>query len=106
MAFSKADLTMARGIKKGGIKNNMNTMSVSILNSGTIHGINFNRNNTCQYKLKVEKDNKIYTIYFSIKVKTQGVVKKIIFTSSLSIFNNTNFDSIFIMINNKNIERY
>ena len=105
MAFSKADLKMARGIKKGGIKKNMNTMSVSILNSGIIHGINFNHNNACQYKLKIEKDKKIYTIYFSVKVKTQGVVKKIIFTSSLSVFNNTNYDSIFIMINNKNIER-
>ena len=105
MAFSKADLKMARGIKKGGIKKNMNTMSVSILNSGIIHGINFNHNNACQYKLKIEKDKKIYTIYFSVKVKTQGVVKKIIFTSSLSVFNNTNYESIFIMINNKNIER-
>ena len=105
MAFSKADLKMARGIKKKGITRNMNTMSVSILNSETIHGINFNHNNACQYKLKVENNNKTYTIYFSIKVKTLGVVKKIIFTSSLSIFNNTNYESIFIMINNKNIER-
>ena len=105
MAFSKADLQMARGIEKGGFKKNMNTMSVSILNSGVIHGINFNRNNASQYKLKVTKDKKIYTIYFSVKVKTQGVVKKIIFSSSLSIFNNTIYDSIFIMINNKNIER-
>ena len=61
--------------------------------------------NACQYKLKVSKDSKIYTIYFSIKVKTQGVVKKIFFTSALSIYNNTIYDKIFFMINNKNIER-
>ena len=105
MAFSKADLQNARGIKKGEFKKNINTMSVSILNSGTIHGINFNHNNASQYKLKVAKNGKVYTIYFSVKVKTQGVVKKIIFSSSLSIYNNTIYDSIFIMINDKNIER-
>ena len=105
MAFSKNDLIMAKGIEKGGFNKNINTMSVSILNSDTIHGINFNHNNACQYKLKVSKDSKIYTIYFSIKVKTQGVVKKIFFTSALSIYNNTIYDKIFFMINNKNIER-
>ena len=79
-------------------------MSVSILNSGTIHGINFNHNNSSQYKLKVLKDKEIFTIYFSVKVKTQGVVKKIIFSSSLSIFNNTSYESIFIMIRLKKYE--
>ena len=105
MAFSKADLLVQRGIEKGGKRRLINTMSVSILNSGIIHGININHNNTSIYKLNVEKDRKIYTIYFSVKVKTQGVVKKIIFSSALSIYNNTNYESIFIMINNKNIER-
>ena len=105
MAFSKADLLVQRGIEKGGKRKLKNTMSVSILNSGIIQGININRNNTSIYKLNVEQDKKIYTIYFSVKVKTQGVVKKIIFTSALSIYNDTNFDSIFIMINNQNIER-
>ena len=106
MAFSKADLLTQRGIEKGGMKKNINTMSVSILNSGTIHGININHNNSSLYKLNVEKNNKVYTIYFSVKVKTQGVVKKIFFSSALSIYNDTNYDSISIMINNKNIERH
>ena len=105
MGFSKEDLKMARGIQDGAIQTNINTMSVSILNSGIIHGINFNHNNTSQYKLEVTKNQKKYNIYFSVKIKTQGVVKKIIFSSTLSIFNDTKYDPIFIKINNQNIER-
>ena len=105
MAFSKADLKSARGIEDGSMSTNMNTIRVSVMRSETIKGINFNHNNTSQYKLKVMKDNKTYTIYFNVKVKTQGIVKRIIFSSSLSIYNDTMYDSIFIMINDKTIPR-
>ena len=105
MAFSKADLKNARGIEDGTMSTNMNTIRVSIMRSETIKGINFNHNNTSQYKLKVMRDDKTYTIYFNVKVKTQGIVKRIIFSSSLSIYNDTIYDSIFIMINDKTIPR-
>ena len=105
MAFSKADLRNARGLEEGGINTNMNTIRVSVMRSGIIKGINFNHNNSTQYKLKIKKDEIEFNIYFTVKVKTQGVVKKIIFSSSLSVFNDTNYDSIFLMINDENIQR-
>ena len=105
MAFSKADLRSARGLEDGKIISNMNTIRVSIMRSGTIKGINFNHNNTTQYKLKIKNNDNEYTIYFNVKVKTQGVVKKIIFSSSLSVFNDTIYDSIFLMINDESIQR-
>ena len=105
MAFSKADLKDARGIEDGNMMSNINTIRVSIMRSGLIKGINFNHNNTSQYKLKVRKGDNIYKIYFSVKVKTQGIVKKIIFSSSLSFFNDTSYDSIFLMINDQKIQR-
>jgi hypothetical protein len=105
MAFSKADLKNARGLEDGTMSTKMNTIRVSIMRSETIKGINFNHNNTTQYKLKVMKDDKTYTIYFNVKVKTQGIVKRIIFSSSLSIYNETIYDSIFIMIKDKTIPR-
>ena len=105
MAFSKADLKNARGLEDDSFSTNINTIRVSIMRSGLIRGINFNHNNTSQYKLKVKKDDHIYDIYFNVKVKTQGVVKRIIFSSSLSIYNDTKYDKIFIMINDKDIQR-
>ena len=53
MGFSKEDLKMARGIQDGAIQTNINTMSVSILNSGIIHGINFNQKN-CYISIKLD----------------------------------------------------
>ena len=106
MYFSKADLKSARGLDDGNMMmSNMNTIRVSIMRSGLIKGINFNHNNISQYKLKVQKDENAYTIYFSARIRTQGVVKKIIFSSSLSVFNNTDYESIFLMINNDKIQR-
>ena len=105
MAFSKADLKNARGLDERGMSTNMNTIRVSIMRSGIIKGINFNHNNTTQYKLRIKKNESEYTIYFNVKVKTQGVIKKIIFSSSLSIYNDTIYDSIFIMINDETIPR-
>ena len=103
LTFSKADLKNARGLEEGTMTTNLNTLSVSIMKSGTIKGINFNQNNSSQYKLNVMKNFKSYTIYFNTVVKTQGIVKKIIFSSSLSIFNDTIYDNICIMINNEDI---
>ena len=105
LTFSKADLKNARGLEDGNMAANINTLSVSIMKSGTIKGINFNQNNSTQYKLNVIKDFKRYTIYFNTVVKTQGIVKKIIFSSSLSIFNDTIYDNISIMINNEDINQ-
>ena len=103
LTFSKSDLKNARGLEDGTMTTNLNTLAVSIMRSGTIKGINFNQNNSTQYKLNVMKDFKSYTIYFNTAVKTQGIVKKIIFSSSLSIFNDTIYDTISLMINNEDI---
>ena len=105
MAFSKADFKSARGLEDGKLRSNMNTIRVSIMGSGIIKGINFNHNNTSQYKLKIKKNHNEYSIYFNVKIKTQGVIKKIIFSSSLSVFNDTIYDSIFLMINDESIPR-
>ena len=103
LTFSKADLKNARGLEDGTMTTNLNTLGVSIMKSGTIKGINFNQNNSTQYKLNVMKNFKSYTIYFNTVVKTQGIVKKIIFSSSLSIYNDTIYDNIYIIINNEDI---
>ena len=105
MVFSKADLKSARGLDEGTMSTNVNTIRVSIMRSGTIKGINFNHNNTTHYKLKIKKNESDYTIYFSVHVKTQGVVKRIFFSSSLSIYNDTAYDKLYIMINDESIPR-
>ena len=105
MAFNKADLRNARGLEDGNINTNLNTIRVSVMKSGIIKGINFNHNNSTQYKLKIIKNEVEYSIYFNVKVKTQGVIKKIIFCSSLSVFNDTVYDFIYLMINDESIER-
>ena len=105
MVFSKADLKSARGLDEGTMSANANTIRVSIMRSGTIKGINFNHNNTTHYKLKIKRNESDYTIYFSVHVKTQGVVKRIFFSSSLSIYNDTIYEKIYIMINDESIPR-
>ena len=107
MVFSKADLKSARGLDEGTMKANDNTIRVSLMRSGTIKGINFNHNNTTHYKLKIKRNESDYTIYFSVHVKTQGVVKRIFFhlLYQLSIYNDTAYEKIYIMINDASIPR-
>ena len=100
--YSRIQLYKARGHDRYKNPYQKTTFSVSLRESLFIEGINFQRNNYKQYKVNVQNSSgKIYLIYFSIKVESSGIVNFVKFCSSLSFYNDTLFDTIFLSINNK-----
>ena len=102
--FTRINLYKARGHDRYKNPYQKTTFSVSIRESSFIENINFQRNNYKQYKVNVQNlAGKIYQIYFSVKVESSGITNTVMFCSSLSFFNDTLFDNIFLSINNKHI---
>ena len=102
--FTRINLYKARGHDRYKNPHQKTTFSVSIKESSPIEHINFQRNNYKQYKIDVQNNSgKTYRIYFSIKVESSGVINTVTFCPSLSFYNDTLFNSIFLSINNQSI---
>ena len=85
-------------------KSNKTILNASIDDQAKIRGINFSKNNTRQYKLRINQKNKEYDIYISVKVSTSGLLKQVHFCPSITIFNDTNFKEIELFIKNPRIK--
>ena len=85
-------------------KSTLTLLDVTIDDQPTIKGIDFGRNNTRQYKLRINKKNKDYDIYVSVKVNTSGLLKQVHICPSITIFNDTNFKEIELFIKNPRIK--
>ena len=80
------------------------TFSLHIGDCKPIENINFQRNNYRQFKASLQNNmGKRYPIYFGIKVESIGITNIVTFCPSLSFYNNTKFENIFLNINNPNI---
>ena len=99
LSFSKTDLSSDKNQTSYCTK-----LKAKILNKAEINDINFGRNNTRQYKIKIEQNNKDYTLYLSIKVNTSGLIKQVHFCPSISICNDTNYKEIEIYIKDPKIK--
>ena len=99
LSFYKADLSSDKNQTSYCTK-----LKAKILGKAEINDINFGRNNTRQYKLRVEQNNKDYTLFLSIKVNTSGLIKQVHFCPSISICNDTNYKEIEIYIKDPNIK--
>ena len=100
LSFYKTDLILDKSQSSYS-----NRLSAKIDKRAEIRGINFGRNNTRQYKLKLEKNNREYDLYVSVKVNTSGLIKQVHFCPSISIFNDTNYKEIEISIKDPNIKK-
>ena len=85
-------------------KSNKTILNASIDDQSKIKGINFSKNNTRQYKLRINQKNKEYDIYISVKVSTSGLLKQVHFCPAITIFNDTNFKEIELFIKNPRIK--
>ena len=102
--FTRIILYKARGHDRYKNPYQKTTFSVSIRESKLIEHINFQRNNYKHFKLNVQNSSgKIYQIYFGIKVESSGITNTVTFCPSLSFYNDTLYDSIFLSINNQSI---
>ena len=102
--FTRINLYKARGHDRYKHPNQKTTFSVSVKESLPIENINFQRNNYKQYKIDVQNSSgKAYPIYFSIKVESSGIINTVTFCSSLSFYNDTLYNTIYLTINNKSI---
>ena len=99
LSFTKSDLSSDKNKTSYCTK-----LKAKILNKAEINDINFGRNNTRQYKLKVDQNNKDYTLYLSIKVNTSGLIKQVHFCPSITICNDTNYKEIEIYIKDPKIK--
>ena len=85
-------------------KSNTNLLNATIEDQTEIRGINFGKNNTRQYKLKINKKNKDYDIYLTIKVNTSGILKQVHICPSITVYNDTNIKEIELFIKNPRIK--
>jgi hypothetical protein len=93
LTFYKTDLFLDRN------RNNYSsTLNAIIMKKAIIKGINYGRNNTRQYKLKVEIGTKEYYLYLNVKVNTSGLIKQVHFCPSISFFNDTIYKEIEIFV--------
>ena len=79
-------------------------LNAAILGRAVIKGINFGKNNTRQYKLKIKYKSKDYDLYICVKVNTSGIIKQVHFCPSISLYNDTNYKEIEIFIKNSKIK--
>ena len=75
-------------------------LDATIEDQSKIKGIDFGKNNTRQYKLKINQKNKEYDIYISVKVNTSGLLRQVHICPSVTIFNDTNLKEIELFIKN------
>ena len=100
LTFYKKDLFLEKN------QNNYSSkLNAVFIGKTVIKAINYGRNNTRQYKLKVSYKNKEYDLYVSVKVNTSGIIKQVHFCPSISIYNDTNYKEIEIFIKNTKIKK-
>ena len=102
--FTRINLYKSRGHDRYKHPYQKTTFSVSIKDSLYVEHINFQRNNYKHYKVNIQNGTgKICNIYFNIKVESTGITNTVMFCPSLSFYNDTLYDTIFLSINNRSI---
>ena len=102
--FTRINLYKARGHDRYKSPYQKTTFSVSINDSQPIEHINYQRNNYKQYKVNVQNNmGKSYQIYFSVIVESSGITNTVLFCPSISFYNDTLFDTVYLSINNQSI---
>ena len=102
--YTRNSLYKARGHDRHRNPYQKTTFSLSIGDCRPIENINFQRNNYRQYKTYLQNNmGKKYPVHFGIKVESTGITNNVTFCPSLSFFNDTKCDNIFLLINNPNI---
>ena len=102
--YTRSSLYKARGHDRHRNPYQKTTFSLSIGDCKPIENINFQRNNYKQYKTYLQNSmGRKYPVHFGIKVESTGMTNNVTFCPSLSFYNDTNNDNIFLLINNPNI---
>ena len=104
ISFTRSTLYKARGHDRHRNPYQKTTFSLCVGDCLPIENINFQRNNYKNFKTFLQNNNgNKYPVYFSVKVETLGIMDIVTFCPSLSFYNDTKFDTIFLLINNPNI---
>jgi hypothetical protein len=104
ISFTRSTLYKARGHDRHRNPYQKTTFSLCVGDCQPIENINFQRNNYKNFKTFLQNNNgNKYPVYFSVKVETLGIMDIVTFCPSLSFYNDTKFDTIFLLINNPNI---
>ena len=102
--FTRLNLYKARGHDRYKNPYQKTTFSLSMKDSLPIEHINFQRNNYKQYKINIQNNSgNNYALYFSVKVESSGLINTVTFCPSLSFYNDTLFDNIYLSINNQSL---
>ena len=102
--FTRSELYKARGHDRHRNPYQKTTFSLCIGDCKPIENINFQRNNYRQFKSNMQSSTgNRYPVYFGIKVENNGLTNVVTICPSLSFYNDTKFDTIFLLINNQSI---
>ena len=103
--LNRSGLYKARGHDRHRNPYQKTTFSLLIGDCKPIENINFQRNNYRQYKTSIQNaQGRRYPVYFGVKVESIGITNVVTFCPSLSFYNDTKFDTIFLLINNQSIQ--
>ena len=102
--FNRKELYKARGHDRHRNPYQKTTFSLLIGDCKPIENVNFQRNNYRQFKARLQNSTgKRYLVYFGIKVESVGITNVVTFCPSISFYNDTRYDNIFLLINNPTI---
>ena len=102
--FTRTELYKARGHDRHRNPYQKTTFSLCIGDCKPIENINFQRNNYRQFKSFLQSSNgRRYPVYFGIKVENSGIMNVVTICPSLSFYNDTKFETMFLLINNPSI---
>ena len=96
LSYTKTTLAEAQGANASRNKILKDKFSFTLLDSTPITGIEFTCNNYTNFKINVNLDGTIREVELSVKVKTSGIIKSVIFEPSISIINDTFFEDVYI----------
>ena len=94
LSYTKTTLAEAQGANASRNKILKDKFSFTLLDSTPITGIEFTCNNYTNFKINVNLDGTIREVELSVKVKTSGIIKSVIFEPSISIINDTFFEDV------------
>ena len=102
--FTRTQLYKARGHDRHRNPYQRTTFSLCIGDCKPIENINFQRNNYRQFKSNIQNSSgRRYPVYFGVKVESIGLTNIVTLCPSLSFYNDTKFDTMFLLINNQSI---
>ena len=96
VSYTKTSLSRAQGPRAKKNKIMKDKFSFTLLNSVNVNSIDFTCGSSHNYKLEVLIEGKKRYIECNVQVRASGIVKNVVFESSIYIYNDTKFEHLSI----------